>query len=99
MTITLKQINWKTSAGIRWEAFNVSFGDKLLVFVVLKVKNLGQELQDLEKEIKELENEVYHSDSMCADKHKQLLMLRSKYNTLSANKTVAKLLKAETNIL
>lgn len=35
----------------------------------------------------------YISDSICADKHKQLLMLRSKYNTLSANKTVAKLLK------
>lgn len=50
-------------------------------------------METLEIKINKLENKIYQNGLVCADKHKHIVLLRSKYNTLSANKMATKLLK------
>ncbi len=76
----------QTSAGVRWEAFKAYIRGVMISYTSFKSKTHYKELINLEAQIKVLELDLHQNDS--PEKHRELLLLRARYNELSTNKIV-----------
>lgn len=81
----------QTSASIRWEAFKAFIRGQMISYTSSISKKQHIKLTELEKDIKELEEEFTLHNTI-ATKQK-LDILRAQYNELSANKAVSSLMK------
>lgn len=81
----------QTSACIRWEAFKAFLRGQMISFTNFKHKTSRIEMEQLEKNIKDIENEIFtnSTDSLIIELNK----LRAKYNIISANKAIKSLLR------
>lgn len=80
----------QTSAATRWEAFKAYIRGVMISYTSYKSKSHYRELTSFEAQIKALELDLYRNDS--PEKHKELLLLRTRYKELSTNKIAANLL-------
>lgn len=74
----------QTSASIRWEAFKPYIRGEIISYTTSTGKKDKIEMESLEKQIKSLEMDINESDN--PTKQRDLLLLRAKYNKLSADK-------------
>lgn len=75
----------ETSASIRWEAFKAFIRGQIIQITSVKARKPYQETKMPETEIKALERNDYYQ-SRSAETHQRLLLLRTKYNEISASK-------------
>ena len=83
----------QTSASTRWEAFKAFIRGQIISFTSSKKKATRLEMKTLDEEIKKLETEIYYNRHIATDVHSKLLLLRSQYNELAANKAAADLMR------
>lgn len=81
----------QTSASIRWEAFKAFLRGQIISFTSPKLKHTRLKLEQLDSRIKNLEKESFlvGRDSP----HQELLLLRTEYNKLSAERAANNLLR------
>lgn len=84
------ETNTTDTARIRWEAFTAFIRDQIIQITSSEAGKTYQETNMLETEIKVLEKDYYQSRS--GEKNlKKWLLLRTKYNEISASKAIANL--------
>lgn len=83
----------QTSASIRWEAFKAFIRGQIICFTSSKKKSAQLEMKTLDEEIKKLETDLYYNRNVSKEAHTKLLLLRSQYNEVSANKAAADLMR------
>lgn len=81
----------QTSASVRWEASKAFLRGQMISFISFKHKSQRSELEQLEKAIKEIENQIYQNPNQ--QQILELHKLRAKYNGLSTNKATRSLLR------
>ncbi len=80
----------QTSASIKWEAFKAYIRGEIISYTKHKSKVYYEQLDTIEEKIRELEQQLHHSD--IPEKHQELLLLKSQYNEITTNKIVSNLM-------
>ena len=81
----------QTSACTRWEAFKAFLRGQIISYTSPKVKQTKQKLELLDSKIKALERRGCRDDS--ENPHQELLLLRTEYNKISADRAANSLLR------
>ncbi len=80
----------ETSACIRWEAFKAFIRGEIISYTSYKTKHYKMEMENLENQIKILENDLFAKDDPL--KQKELIILRAKYNKISTDESAKSLM-------
>ncbi len=81
----------QTTAGIKWDAFKAFLRGHIISHTSSKSREARQKREQLESRIRTLQEEVFMNRNPAAEK--ELLLLRAKYNKLSAAKAAADMLR------
>lgn len=79
--------NTQTSPSVRWEVFKAYLRGPIISFTSYKSKQFRDQMSNLETEIRQLERNIFVSDT--PDLQHKLVLLRAQYNELSSNKALA----------
>ncbi len=79
----------QTSASIKWEPFKAYIRGEIISFNKHKTKSYYTQLNILEKKVKELEQQLYHS--VHQEKERELLQLKCQYSELTTSKITSSL--------
>ncbi len=81
----------QTTAGIKWDAFKAFLRGHIISYTSSKSREARQKREQLESRIRTLQEEVFMNRNPAAEK--ELLLLRAKYNKLSAARAAADMLR------
>lgn len=83
----------ETSAVIRWEAFKAYIRGQIISFTSTRSRIANNKMKDLLIQIKKLEENMFQQQSGDVVMEQRLLLLRTQYNEISANKAAISVLK------
>ena len=87
----------ETSACIRWEAFKAFIRGQIMGFCSSKSKQSRLEMKQLDEQINQLQKDIYQENTVNVDDHNKLVLLRARYNEVSASRAAAKVLQLKQN--